>query len=276
LGTTEERIQALTNQPNAFFNSKGLSIVCNGNYVVKFGNSLTDSRTNFYQDVLMNSNAISNVKDPTNAQDAATKNYVDTSDNLRLLKAGDTMSGNLNLNNNSITNLATPVNAGDGVNKSYVDGKANNSGLLINLTGATGNKNGAVGTSSSNYSGSYFAWKIWNFLLPSNQPNNEWGTAGQTSNCWVMIQVPNALLVWKTHLNGRFFESNQPNSWRIEGSSNGTTFTTLYTSTVVLNTNVQEYIFSPLPTVSYKYFRFYAVSSVTGTGNPGLSFWQLF
>jgi len=151
LGSTEERIQAVTNQPTVFFNSKGLVIVCNGNNVVKFGNNLTDSRTNFYQDVLMNSNTIANIEEPTNLQDAATKNYVDVNDNLRILKAGDTMSGNLNLNNNSITNIATPVNAGDGANKFYVDAKANNSGLLVNLTVATGNKNGALVTASSNY-----------------------------------------------------------------------------------------------------------------------------
>jgi len=48
LGSNEERIQAVTNQPTAFFNSKGLMIVCNGNNVVKFGTSLTDSRTNCY------------------------------------------------------------------------------------------------------------------------------------------------------------------------------------------------------------------------------------
>jgi len=276
LGSNEERIQAVTNQPTAFFNNKGLMIVCNGNNVVKFGTSLTDSRTNFYQDVLMNSNAIANVKDPVNVQDAATKNYVDTNDNLRVLKAGDTMSGNLNLNNNSLTNLATAVNASDAVKKSYVDSRMNNAPLLSNLTGATSNKNGAIVTSSSNYSTNYTAWKIWSFSIAANQPNNEWGTAGQVTNYWVMIHNVNAMLVWKCHLAGKLFEGNQPNVWHIEGSNNGTTFTTLYSSNVALTTTVQEFIFSPIPTVAYKYFRFYAVSSVTGNGNPGLSHFMLF
>jgi len=121
----------------------------------------------------MNSNYITNLHDPTHLQDAATKIYVDTNDNLRMLKAGDTMSGTLNMNNNSITNLSNPQNSGDAVNKSYIDARLNNSGLLINLTGAIANKNGAVVTSISNYSTNYSAWKIWNLTLPSNQPNNE-------------------------------------------------------------------------------------------------------
>jgi len=108
----------------------------------------------------MNSNLITNVHDPSNAQDAATKNYADTNDNLRVLKAGDTMYGALNMNNNSITNLANPVNSADAVNQSYIDARLNNSGLLINLTGATGNTNGAIVTSSSNYNGHFSAWRI--------------------------------------------------------------------------------------------------------------------
>jgi len=78
LGSNAERIQAVTNQSTSIFNTKGLMMVCNGNNVAKFGNSLTDAKTNFYQDVLMNSNYIANLHDPNNAQDAATKNYVDT------------------------------------------------------------------------------------------------------------------------------------------------------------------------------------------------------
>jgi len=276
LGSNEERIQAVTNQSTAIFNAKGLIVVCNGNNVVKFGTSLTDSRTNFYQDVILNSYGITNVKDTANAQDAATKNYVDTNDNLRIFKAGDTMSGTLNMNNNSITNVKDPQNNGYAVNKSYVDARLNNSGLLVNLTGATGNKNGAIVTASSNYSTSYSAWKIWNFTIAAIQPNNEWGTAAQVTNYWVMIQNVNAMLVWKCHLAGRWFEGNQPYVWRIEGSNNGTTFTTLYSSNVALTTTVQEFVFNPIPTAAYKYFRFYAVSSVTALGNPGLSHFMLF
>jgi len=71
-------------------------------------------------------------------------------------------------------------------------------------------------------------WKIWSYSIAANQPNNEWGTAAQVTYDWLMIQNVNAMLVWKCHLAGRVFESNQPNVWRIEGSNNGTTFTTLY------------------------------------------------
>ena len=43
----------------------------------------------------MYSNKISSLLDPTNAQDAATKNYVDTQNGNYVLKAGNTMTGNL-------------------------------------------------------------------------------------------------------------------------------------------------------------------------------------
>jgi len=113
-------------------------------------------------------------------------------------------------------------------------------------------------------------------LLPSNQSNNEWGNAGAVTNYWVMIQNVNALLVWKFHICSRFFNPTQPSSWRIEGSNNGTTFTVLHTSNVTLNTTVMGFVFNPVPTVAYKYFRFYATASSASTGNPGLSWFQLF
>jgi hypothetical protein len=68
-------------------------------------------------------NKIINVLDPTSAQEAATKNYVDTqSTNTNyLLKTGGTMTGNINLNTKQINNLGIPSQANDAATKNYVD-----------------------------------------------------------------------------------------------------------------------------------------------------------
>ena len=52
----------------------------------------------FYVPIEMGGHSIVGVANPVNAQDAATKNYVDTSDATKVAKAGDTMTGNLSLN----------------------------------------------------------------------------------------------------------------------------------------------------------------------------------
>jgi hypothetical protein len=65
-----------------------------------------------------NGQRITNVANPTAAQDAATKNYVDTT---TVASAGDTMTGNLAMSNNKVTGLGTPTDAQDAATKGYVD-----------------------------------------------------------------------------------------------------------------------------------------------------------
>ena len=117
---------------------------------------------------------IVDVADPTLAQDAATKNYVDNEittertarvadvdteetariaavsaeesariagDALKVAKAGDSMTGELAMGSNKITGLATPTATTDASNKSYVDGE-------VATALATGVAGGPIGTAN--------------------------------------------------------------------------------------------------------------------------------
>ena len=84
---------------------------------------------------------IINVADPTSAQDAASKNYVDTQDALQVTKTGDSMSGALAMGSNKITGLADPTASNDAANKSYVDSN-------IASTLATGVAGGQIDTAN--------------------------------------------------------------------------------------------------------------------------------
>ena len=79
------------------------------------GNTATDS-------IDMGSHKIVNAAEPTDLQDVATKNYVDSK--AVVSKSGDTMTGELNMNNNKITHLPIrPTDKLEATSKVYVDGQ---------------------------------------------------------------------------------------------------------------------------------------------------------
>lgn len=95
-------------------------------------------------DIDLGTNKIVNMADPTNAQDAATKNYVDSELGSYLPLAGGTMSGAVDMGSNLISNAANPTNPQDLATKNYVDTQ---DALLLPLAGGT--MSGAIDMGSS-------------------------------------------------------------------------------------------------------------------------------
>lgn len=112
-------------------------------------------------DVSMNSHKLTSVTDPSSAQDAATKNYVDT----RKVTDLTAPTSSFSMNSQKITSLATPTSDYDAANKLYVDNSIQgltwkpSVNLLgasnVALTGSTGtlviDGHSALGTSENGY-----------------------------------------------------------------------------------------------------------------------------
>jgi hypothetical protein len=94
--------------------------------------------------IAMGTSKITGLGNPTLAQDAATKTYVDTADALKLDLAGGTMSGAIAMGTSKITGLGTPTANQDAATKTYVDTA---DALKLSLTGGTMSGAIAMGTS---------------------------------------------------------------------------------------------------------------------------------
>ncbi len=67
-----------------------------------------DESTSWSQVIGLAKDAVDNLTNPTEPQNTATKNYVDNQDNLRVLKTGDTITGNLQMGIGSDTVTLLP------------------------------------------------------------------------------------------------------------------------------------------------------------------------
>ena len=101
---------------------------------------------------------ITDVGNPTSAQDAATKTYVDTADALKLPLAGGTMSGAIAMGANAITGVLDPTGAQDAATKTYVDTNSGIASVVADTTPQLGgnldlNSNDITGTGNINTTG---------------------------------------------------------------------------------------------------------------------------
>ena len=79
LGSTTNKMQCQLNVPITLQTTDGFLCKHGETDIIRFGKSSTDRRIELYQNIVMNEKYIVDLHDPAEAQDAATKNYVDKS-----------------------------------------------------------------------------------------------------------------------------------------------------------------------------------------------------
>ena len=171
--------------------SAGILVKQGTNNVISIGYNLSDPSLHFYQDINIEQNYIANLHDPNSNQDASTKHYTDTADNLIVLKSGDTMSGTLIIGNSQITNLILPVNGADDLKKSCIDSKLvkNSSGLIPAFGTDYNNRCRATVTCAQDYNSQYRAWHI--FAQSFDNTTNKFAIVRNPT--WPVCSCTNAL-----------------------------------------------------------------------------------
>lgn len=130
-------------------------------------------------------------------------------------------------------------------------------------TGST--TSGHIITASSIFSASFDGWKAFQeFPVAAS----EWATASQSS-ATLVIELPQSLIFSYFTAVGRTAGDEYPTRWKLEGSNDGTTYTTLLDKTAADESLQTEKTFNFINTVPYKFYRFNMTNGV-GT-NIGLS-----
>jgi len=215
----------------------GFMVKTRNQLVCQFGTTYDPLEIQIYKDVRMNSKRISNLPEPQLPHEAANKLYVDR----------------------------TPRKILQG----YVPSLRSSTASIQN------DKFGFVFTASSSRSNLFRPANAFNGLYSRRGGvGGEWVSDNETRNFWIQIQCPDLIRLWRIALRGRNENTQRIYSWRLEGSTDGETFTTLFqppNPTYIGN----EVLYFPIETSNrYNIFRLFCLEAEPE--NPGLSYMQLY
>ena len=216
-----------------------------------------------------------------------------------LPKAGGTLTGNLIMDNMDITlvkllTLHGEIDDGNSGSSDIIDwntGTAHKSTLTGNVTFAfTGygtdaapamtaaNTPSGVASSSREEAG-YVAWMAFDDYDPATAPNHTW-YSGAVSPQWIQYQFTAAktITVYSIRSTTSGFDTYQPKDWTLQGSNNGTDWTTIdtVTSGFASGENATRKYFTVDAPGSYVYYRINVTATVGAGGHPTIDEIQLF
>ena len=105
------------------YTEPGVSVrYVNNNFIRRDGSNEVEG------ELSMNNHKITNLSEPIEPEDAATRGYIKnfTRNNFLKLEGTNNMEGDLNADNHKIINLSDPVDDGDVINKRYLESTTNN------------------------------------------------------------------------------------------------------------------------------------------------------
>jgi hypothetical protein len=207
----------------------GTKFECPAGDVCRFGEESSKSAV-FFDVIDMNDNNIKNLRNPSAAQDAANKQYVD--DLLLII-------------NNRINDLQHL--SGSNIGNKFIK---NNVGLIPDLISNKQNKSGFIVSATGAQEKSY-PWHVFN----SRSGDLQFVNFPVMAERWVKIKCPEQIQIYKFTVRGLDGENTGTiSTWKFQGSNNNRDWDDLYEANME-NINYEFKTYQLSSTSKYFYFR---------------------
>lgn len=137
-------------------------------------------------------------------------------------------------------------------------------------------QSGFTASASHQYS-NYYVWKLFDGQYSNSNDSKVWsgGFIGPNAGPWVQIQCPSPKKLGRYAIRAHYLNPEQPKTWKIEGSNNGTSWTILHQVTnAPAWSGTERRVYDVFNETEYTYFRMTIIQN-QGDNWQSFSDWEL-